>query len=172
MIKTTLDKSGMNVYTLSNANGMEVDVIALGAAIVNVRIPSKKGTVDVVLGFDDLNMYNVNPAFFGATVGPVANRTAKAQLTIDGVKYSLPVNENDNNLHTDFDNGLHKRTFSENVDGNKVIFSIELKDMEYGLPGNRKFTVTYELTDLGKELIPALNGLYKWGDEHKSNNTK
>lgn len=30
-------------------------------------------------------------------------------------------------------------------------------------------SVTYELTDLGKELIPALNGLYKWGDDHKSN---
>jgi DNA-binding HxlR family transcriptional regulator len=33
-------------------------------------------------------------------------------------------------------------------------------------------SVTYELTDLGKELIPALNGLYKWGDEHKSNTIK
>ncbi len=147
MITKNLDKSGINVYTLSNSNGMEVDVISLGAAIVNVRIPSKKGTVDVVLGFDDLNMYKVNPAFFGICVGPVANRTAKAQLTIDGVKYSLPVNENDNNLHTDFDNGLHKRTFGETVDGEKVIFDIELKDMEYGLPGNRKFSVSYELDE-------------------------
>ena len=119
MITKNLDKSGINVYTLSNSNGMEVDVISLGAAIVNVRIPSKKGTVDVVLGFDDLNMYKINPAFFGICVGPVANRTAKAQLTIDDVKYSLPVNENDNNLHTDFDNGLHKRTFSSSINFEK-----------------------------------------------------
>lgn len=28
-------------------------------------------------------------------------------------------------------------------------------------------SVTYELTDLGKELIPALNGLYNWGESHR-----
>ncbi|MCQ2466505.1 MAG: galactose mutarotase [Clostridia bacterium] len=147
MITTKLDKTGINVYTLSNKNGMEVDVIGLGAAIVNIRIPSKAGVKDVVLGFDDLNMYNVNPAFFGICVGPVANRTANAKLTIDGVEYSLPVNENSNNLHTDFDKGLHKRVFGEKIDGEKVVFDISLEDMEYGLPGNRKFTVIYELTD-------------------------
>lgn len=146
MISKKLDKSGINVYTLSNANGVEVDVIPLGAAIVNVRVPSKKGVVDVVLGFDDLNMYNVNPAFFGVCVGPVANRTKDAKLVIDGVTYSLPVNENNNNLHTDFKCGLHKRTFGEKVEGEKVVFDITLEDMEYGLPGKRNFEVAYELT--------------------------
>lgn len=29
-------------------------------------------------------------------------------------------------------------------------------------------SVTYELTDMGKELIPALDRLYQWGDDHKS----
>lgn len=29
-------------------------------------------------------------------------------------------------------------------------------------------SVTYALTALGMELIPALNGLYDWGDTHKS----
>lgn len=29
-------------------------------------------------------------------------------------------------------------------------------------------SVTYELSTLGKELIPALNSLYNWGDNHKS----
>lgn len=149
MIKSTLDSTGMTLYTLSNSNGMEVDVIELGAAIVNVRIPSKNGVTDVVLGFDDLNEYKVNSCFFGVCVGPVANRTAKASLSIDGVKYFLPVNENDNNLHTDFDNGLHKRMFVASVCDkcNKITFAISLKDMEYGLPGNREFEVSYELTE-------------------------
>lgn len=31
-------------------------------------------------------------------------------------------------------------------------------------------SVTYELTMLGQELIPALNGLYNWGDTHKAEN--
>lgn len=29
-------------------------------------------------------------------------------------------------------------------------------------------SVTYELTNTGKELIPALDILYNWGDSHKS----
>ena len=31
--------------------------------------------------------------------------------------------------------------------------------------------VTYELTNTGKELIPALDGLYKWGETHKHINS-
>lgn len=29
-------------------------------------------------------------------------------------------------------------------------------------------SVTYELAPLGKELIPALNGLYSWGENHRA----
>lgn len=28
-------------------------------------------------------------------------------------------------------------------------------------------SVTYELTGMGKQLIPALDGLYAWGEEHQ-----
>ena len=28
-------------------------------------------------------------------------------------------------------------------------------------------SVTYRLTDLGKQLIPSLDGLYKWGENHQ-----
>ena len=31
-------------------------------------------------------------------------------------------------------------------------------------------SVTYRLTETGKELIPALNHLYAWGDKHKAAN--
>lgn len=31
-------------------------------------------------------------------------------------------------------------------------------------------SVTYELAATGKELIPALNGLYDWGDNHRNGN--
>ena len=29
-------------------------------------------------------------------------------------------------------------------------------------------SVTYHLTDLGKKLMPALNALYDWGEEHRA----
>ncbi len=32
-------------------------------------------------------------------------------------------------------------------------------------------SVTYRLSELGKDLIPALNSLYNWGDRHKATNS-
>ena len=150
MIRSNITSSGMTLFTLANDNGMEVDLIELGATIVSIRIPSKNGDkVDVVLGYDDLEKYRENPCFFGSCVGPVANRTAGAQFSIDGNVYKLPVNEGRNNLHTDFDKGFHKRMFSPVIDfvKNRVCFTLKLEDGEYGLPGNREFTVAYSLTD-------------------------
>ncbi|MBO7425981.1 MAG: galactose mutarotase [Clostridiales bacterium] len=150
MIKTELTPSGMTLYTLVNDNGMEVELIELGATIVSIKIPTKDGKkIDVVLGYDDLNKYKENPCFFGSCVGPIANRTAGATFMIGSNKYTLPVNEGKNNLHTDFNNGLHKRMFSPVIDfiKNQVCFTLKLDDMEYGLPGNREFGVAYSLTD-------------------------
>lgn len=150
MIKTDLTPSGITLFTLVNDNGMEVDLIELGATIVSIRIPTKDGKkIDVVLGYDDLTKYRENPCFFGSCVGPIANRTAGAQFTIDGTVCKLPVNENKNNLHTDFDNGFHKRMFNPVIDfvKNRVCFTLKLEDGEYGLPGNREFTVAYSLTE-------------------------
>ncbi|MCR5617753.1 MAG: galactose mutarotase [Clostridiales bacterium] len=150
MIRTELTPSGMTLYTLVNGNGTEVELIELGATIVSIKIPTKDGKkIDVVLGYDDLNKYKENPCFFGSVVGPIANRTAGASFMIDDVKYNLPVNEGKNNLHSDFEKGFHKRMFSPVIDfvKDQVCFTLKLKDMEYGLPGNREFRVKYSLTE-------------------------
>ena len=150
MIRTELTPSGLTIYTLVNDNGMEVELIELGATIVSIKLPTKDGKkIDVVLGYDDLNKYKENPCFFGSVVGPIANRTAGATFMIGDERYNLPVNEGKNNLHTDFENGFHKRMFSPVIDfiKNRVCFNLQLKDMEYGLPGNRDFTVAYSLTE-------------------------
>ena len=51
--------------------------------------------------------------------------------------------------------------------------SLSLKELEAdGLviresAGTVPPSVTYRLTDLGKQLIPSLDGLYKWGENHQ-----
>ena len=96
-------------YTL---NGPEicVRIMDYGATVLGIDVPDIPGNVrDVVLGFDKLEDYFDNPACFGATIGPVANRTAGATITIDGTDWHMPANEGVNNLHSDFEHGLHKR---------------------------------------------------------------
>lgn len=138
------------LYTLENENGLKVVVTNIGACIVSIYAPDRNGKVeDLVTGFDDVAGYEENKGFFGAVVGPYANRTAKARFVIDGKEYQLAVNENDNNLHSDFDNGLHKKVWDAEVENadNSVVFAVNNKDMELGFPGNRVFEVTYTLTN-------------------------
>lgn len=145
--KTVFGKD-VSLYTVKNSNGMSISATDIGACLVSVVIPDKKGTpVDVVLGFDSAEGYMINGSFFGATVGRCANRTANAAFKIDDKTYNLCVNDNENNLHSDFNKGFHKVLWKADTTENSVIFSYLSKDMENGFPGNFDVKVTYTLTD-------------------------
>ena len=138
----------IKLYTIKNKKGLEASVTNLGACLVGLIVPNDKGEYkDIVLGYDLGEAYLVNGSFFGATVGRVANRTANAQFEIDGTKYNLVVNDNENNLHTDFGKGMHKVMWDAQIGDNFVKFSYHSPDMENGLPGNFDVSVTYTLTD-------------------------
>ncbi len=136
------------LYMIENAGGMKAGVTNFGAILVNLIVKGADGKErDVVLGFDNVEGYLTDGNCFGATVGPIANRTANASFEIDGVKYQLDVNDNANNLHTSHEKGFQKCVWDAKAEGNSVTFSLEKKDMEMGHPGNMKVAVTYTLTD-------------------------
>lgn len=136
------------LYTMSNAKGMKASVTNLGAILVSLLVPDKEGKVaDVVLGFDRAEDYYGNPSFFGAIIGPNANRIAGAAFEIDGVSYQLNANDNNNNLHSHKELGYHKRLWNAAVGENSVTFTLEEADGNMGFPGNKKMEVTYSLTE-------------------------
>lgn len=143
-------KSGQDVYayTLTNANGMKAKVIDYGAILVSLLVPDKDGNLtDVVLGFDKLEDYYGNGSFFGATIGPNANRIADASFEINGQTYKLDVNDGANNLHSHKEEGYHKRVWEAQEGTDSVTFTLEGKDGELGFPGNKKVSMTYTLSD-------------------------
>lgn len=145
----TISGEEITLYSIKNENGMQADVMNFGAILVNLFVPNKKGELaDVVLGYDRLKDYFSNLSFFGATVGPVANRTDKGTFEIDGTIYNLVINDNDNNLHSEIQKGLHKTVWNAEVKDreNTVTFSVDCKDGYLGFPGNRSFTVSYTVT--------------------------
>jgi len=92
--------SSVELYTLTNAHGLEVRATNYGGIIVSLRVPDKRGRMDdVVLGFDELAGYLDNKPYFGAIIGRYANRIARARFTLDGVQYSLAANDGLNSLH-------------------------------------------------------------------------
>ena len=120
----------VHCYTL---NGPEicVRIMDYGATVLGIDVPDIPGNArDVVLGFDKLEDYFDNPACFGATIGPVANRTAGATITIAGTDWHMPANEGTNNLHSDLEHGLHKRVWDVELDEvhNAVRMTTSLED--------------------------------------------
>lgn len=143
-------KEGKEIYKywLENKAGLSAGVMNYGAILVNLLVADKNGVkADVVLGYDKLEDYFVNGSFFGATVGPNANRIGGASFVIDGQKYQLDVNDGVNNLHSHMEFGYHKWVWDAVEGENSVTFSLEDKDGNMGFPGNKKISVTYTVTE-------------------------
>ena len=148
--KFGITKCGKDVYayTISNSKGMAAKIINFGANLVSLLVPDKDGNLeDVVLGFDTLEGYCGNDSFFGATIGPNANRIAGAFFQIDGRQYHLDVNDGENNLHSHKEEGYHKRVWDVAEGTDSITLTLEGKDGEMGFPGNKKVTVTYSLSE-------------------------
>ena len=79
------------LYSLTNENGMELQVSDFGATLHTLLVPDKDGVKrDVVLGYDDpIGYEGPSGTFFGATVGRNANRIGKAAFELNGTRYQL-----------------------------------------------------------------------------------
>src|SRR4030042_1953286 len=145
------DGTAVDIYTLTNRSGIEARVMTYGATLVSLRLPGRKGAfADVNLGFDDLEGYLGTHPYFGVIVGRYANRIAKGRFSLDGVEYSLALNNNANSLHgglKGFDKVVWKPEPVQSAGGAGVKLTYLSKDMEEGYPGNLSVTVVYALTN-------------------------
>src|SRR5713226_258797 len=94
------DGQVIDLYTLTNHNGVQVGITNYGGRVVSILVPDRQRKMaDVVLGFDNLDGYLGNNPYFGALVGRYANRVARGRFTLDGVEYKLAQNDGQNSLH-------------------------------------------------------------------------
>jgi aldose 1-epimerase len=157
--KVLVDGKPIEVFTLTNATGVEVKAITYGGIITSWRVPDRKGQMaDIVLGYDDPAAYiKNNSPHFGAIIGRYGNRIGKAQFTLDGNVYKLAANNGPNHLHggnRGFDKRLWAATTAKTPSGQGVAFTLTSDDGDEGYPGTLKVRVTYTLTDKN-ELIVA-----------------
>ena len=138
----------MDLYTLTNANGLVAKVTNYGTIITELHVPDRRGKPgDVVLGFDNLAQYLKGHPCFGCTIGRVANRIAKGRFTLDGKTYALATNNGPNHLHGGL-RGFHKVLWqAEPQPGAAVKFTYTSPDGEEGYPGAVAVAVTMTLTD-------------------------
>src|SRR6185436_18882102 len=90
----------IDIYTLKNRNGLQVEITTYGGAVVTIRTPDRQGRMaDIVLGYGDAGGYVSDVSYFGALIGRYANRIARGRFTLNGVEYQLPQNNGVNHLH-------------------------------------------------------------------------
>ena len=133
---------------LESAAGMRVTLLNLGATLQSIRVPTREGAVDAILGFDNHNDYWTDTTFAGATLGRFANRIRDARFELGGTRFDLDANEAEtgNCLHGGR-LGFHKRfwTLETADDGQSVKCRYLSSDRECGFPGNLEVTVAYQL---------------------------
>jgi aldose 1-epimerase len=154
---TTPDGTPVELFTLTNAQGMEVRAMTYGGIIVSLKVPDRAGHLDdVVLGFDSLSGYLKDSPYFGAIIGRFANRIAKGRFTLDGKTYTLAINNGPNALHgglTGFDKVVWQAESVSNDSGVGVRFSHVSPDGDQGYPGTLTVHVRYLLTDSNQLVI-------------------
>jgi len=147
----TGDGRQVDLYVLTNKNGVEVDITNFGAAVVSLKVPDRHGkTDDVVLGYDDLDGYLHDKSYFGATVGRYANRIAHGKFTLNGTTYTLAKNDGENHLHggvQGFNKVVWEAKDVSTADAAALQLNYLSKDGEEGYPGNLSVQVTYTLTN-------------------------
>ena len=136
-----------DLYFLHN-DDLTTAITNYGGRIVSLCAPDRNGKeADVVLGFDNLDSYiKSHEPFYGALIGRVGNRIAKGRFTLDGVTYTLPLNNGVNHLHGG-PGGFHNEVWSiKSKTDSSLVLGYFSKDGEMGYPGNLTVEVTYTLT--------------------------
>lgn len=135
------------LYILRNERGSEVRLTNMGAAIVSVKFADRNGKIDdVALGYRDAESYIGDGACSGKSVGRVANRIARGRMTVEGVEYSLEINNGVNHNHGG-SKGFANRLWESRVETNRVVFSLTSDDGDQNYPGELNVEAVYDFDD-------------------------
>ena len=137
--------SGAAVHAVTIAAGdLTARILTLGCTLQSVHL---NGTAhSLTLGSDSLADYDAEMLYFGAIVGPVANRITAAKTTLNGQPRSFPANENGNLLHGG-KIGTHRKIWTiANASPDSVTLTLALANGEDGFPGSRQITAHFQIT--------------------------
>ena len=144
-----VDGKKVDLYTLKNKKGMQVQITNFGGIVVSICAPDKEGNFnDVALGYGSVDEYiTTNSPYFGALIGRYGNRIAKGRIVLGEDTLKLAINNDPNHLHGG-PKGFHKVVWDvDSASDNELQLSYLSKDMEEGYPGNLSVNVVYTLTD-------------------------
>ncbi len=147
------DGRAVEAVRLVNAHGSSATVIAYGATLQAMIVPDRNDNLaDVTLGHATLGEYLASTAYFGSSIGRVANRIAGGHFVLGGEAYRVPANNGPNALHGGpggFDKALWDIVETGDVPHPFVRLAHTSPDGDQGFPGTLQVTAEYALGDDG-----------------------
>lgn len=140
-------KDGRDIHLVAIENGdYRFSVLTWGATLYYYGTKD----VNIILNHKNVEDYFSDPSYMGEVVGPVANRIAKGTFSLDGKKYTLEINNGENNLHSGSAcYGQHLWSIM-GVGANSISLALATPDGLGGFPGSHEIMVTYAISDRGE----------------------
>jgi aldose 1-epimerase len=148
-----------DLYTLTNAQGMEVSITNYGGSLVSIMVPDREGNMaNVIQGHDCIQDCLSSPEpFLSTLVGRYGNRICRGKFTMNNKEYSLSINNGPNHLHGG-PTGCHARVWdAEQLNDQELVLRYTFAYYEEGFPGEVSMTVKYSLTN-DNELVIDYRG--------------
>lgn len=143
VLDATCDGAPVRQVRLANA-GLSVALLTRGAILHDLRMAGVPHSLTV--GSPDLAAYDDPLRYFGAVVGPVANRIANGTAVLNGTRHEMERNEGGRTTLHSGAAGTHAKNWEiDTVTPEAVVFSLNLRDGDGGFPGNRAVGVRYAL---------------------------
>lgn len=131
-------------YTLKN-EFLTIEILNLGGIIHGIYMPDSEGNVEnIIHGYDKIEDYKKNEAFFGALIGRIAGRIKNGSFELNGHQYQIPKRDRGNALHGGLE-GFDTKFWNVNALENALELTYRSCDGEEGFPGNVDVTVIYRL---------------------------
>ena len=145
----TLEGETVNVYTLTNSNGLSAKILDFGGVLYEMNVPDKNGVfANISCNYPTVGEYQTIRPYFGSLIGRYGNRIAKGKFKVDGKEYSIATNNAPNTLHgglKGFDQQIWQASCSADDNGAYLTLKYTSPDGDQGYPGKLDVTVVYSL---------------------------
>lgn len=139
-------QDGRTVDAITIAKGdLTATILTFGATLHSVHLLGVPHSL--TLGCDTLQAYEADLLYFGALVGPLANRVSNATAPLNGQMLQLLANEGTTSLHSG-PYGIQQEVWTVLAQTpDSVTLELTLADGKDGFPGNRMITAHFAIID-------------------------
>ena len=137
----------MQSFSIKDKVGLTVGLSDFGARIISIEVSHEGELAQLACRYKNLEDYAADQFCMGATVGPIANRVAEGQLSIQGQDYQLPRNHSAHCLHSGV-LGFDKMAWQcVSHKSDSIEFALSYPQGDHALPGNLEVRITYSVAD-------------------------